>query len=330
MGSNLSDQCNVPVVFLVFNRPQHTARSFERIRAARPKRLFVVADGPRSTHPDDVRLCEETRKIAASPDWPCKLQTNFAEVNMGCRRRVSSGLDWVFDQCEEAIILEDDCVPCGSFFGFCSDLLERYRDDVRVVSIGGANFQLGHTRGEGSYYFSAYTHIWGWATWRRAWRLIDIELASWPAAREQGLLSSILEDPREVEYWTGIFEKSYRGEIDSWGYPWLFSSWMRNTLCAVANQNLVTNSGGGPEATHTTGDMKALGIPTQELTTIVHPAIVARDLAADQFHWEQHILYEFLCPPKPNALQRIRNALAIRTRLRSWFGNRTQLERRGG
>ena len=318
MNENLSSHEIAPVVFLVFNRPDAAARVFERIRAAKPKRLFVVADGPRPTQPEDVRLCEQTQRIATSLDWPCELQTNIASVNLGCRRRISSGLDWVFDRCPEAIILEDDCVPSDSFFEFCTVLLERFRNEARVMSIGGANFQLGHSRGSASYYFSAYTHIWGWATWRRAWERIDIHLASWPAARQKNWVASVLVNPEERKYWNEIFEKSYRGEIDSWGYPWLYSCWLESGLCAVANQNLVTNIGSGPQATHTKGDAKALGIPSTELTKIIHPRTVSRNTAADRFHWEQHILCDIIRERNTHGwLGRIRKKLAIRSRIRS-------------
>ena len=298
------------VVLLIFNRPECTTQVWQRIRAARPKQLFVVADGPRPPRPDDVRLCKETRKIVETPDWPCELQTNFSDTNMGCRQRVSSGLDWVFDQVLEAIILEDDCVPSPSFFPFCARLLERYRDDTRVTSISGSNLQLGRRRGSADYYFSRITHIWGWATWRRAWRQIDIDLGAWPEARNAGFLSSVLRDPRVIAYWTDIFDKTRRREIDSWGYPWFFTCLTRNGLTAVPNTNLVTNIGIGSDATHTKGDSSALGIPAGELWKFNHPAAVVHDEEADRFHWERHLL------GNRNWISKVRNSLAIRTRLR--------------
>jgi hypothetical protein len=297
-----------PVAFLVFNRPQHTARVFEAIRAARPRHLLVVADGPRPTRKEDVELCRETRKIVSSPDWPCELLTNFSEENMGCRLRVSSGLDWVFNQFPEAIILEDDCLPVSSFFPFCTTLLDRYRDDTRVMAIAGTNFQLGNTRGIASYYFSHYTHSWGWATWRRAWNRSDVPLASWPAAREEGWLSSVLDDPREVEYWTAVFDRTYCGKIDTWDYQWLFSCWAQSGLTAVANQNLVTNIGVGADATHTKRESRMLGLPTQELGECIHPTTIIRDKIADRF------LFEHFISRKPNWVRKVRDTLAIRAR----------------
>src|SRR5215831_13781675 len=167
-----------PVALFVFNRPKLTATVYERIRAARPRRLLVVADGPRPFRPEDRQLCRATRQIVSAPDWACELLTNFADENLGCGRRMSSGLDWVFQQCSEAIILEDDCVPCESFFSFCSEMLNRYREDARIMHVSGNNFQDGRTRGRGSYFFSRYTLSWGWATWRRAWSHYDVKVSS--------------------------------------------------------------------------------------------------------------------------------------------------------
>ena len=142
-----------PVAFLVFNRPDLTARVFERIAAARPQTLLLVADGPRNEN--EVATCDQVRNIITRVDWDCRVLTNFSDINLGCKRRVASGLDWVFSQVEEAIILEDDCLPSLSFFPFCQGLLERYRDDNRIFAIGGTNLQFGISRTEHSYYFSA-------------------------------------------------------------------------------------------------------------------------------------------------------------------------------
>lgn len=305
-----------PIVFLVFNRPGLTAQVYERIRAARPERFFVVADGPRRTHPEDRDLCRETRGIVCSPDWPCELQVNLSDTNLGCRRRISSGLDWVFDQVEEAIVLEDDCVPNKSFFEFCSTLLNRFRDEKNVMSIGGSNFQMGHQRGIGSYYFSGITHIWGWATWRRAWRQIDIDLKGWPAVRDSRSLPTLVADKRWQAHWYETFEKTYRGEIDSWGFPWFFTCWCRNALTVVPNVNLVTNIGCGPEATHTKGKTDQLYMATRELDELVHPSQLSRNRAADDFLWRCHILRPLREQRRRNGLvARLRKAAAIRTRL---------------
>src|SRR5687767_13684909 len=163
-----------PVALLVFNRPQATARVFEAVARARPPRLLVVADGPRADRPDDGELCHQTRAIIERVDWPCEVMKDYSDTNLGCRKRVSSGLDWVFSNVADAIILEDDCLPEPSFFPFCEELLERYRDDERVAMIRAGNFLEGRRVASTSYYFSRWFHIWGWATWARAWKHNDV------------------------------------------------------------------------------------------------------------------------------------------------------------
>ncbi len=312
----LSNGDIAPVALLVFNRPRLTARVYERIRAARPKRLLIVADGPRPNRPEDAELCRETRRIVSSPDWPCELMMNVSDVNLGCRRRVSSGLDWVFHECSEALILEDDCLPCGSFFEFASTMLRHYRDDTRVMHVSGDNFQNGRLRGDGSYYFSRYPLTFGWATWRRAWRHYDVDMAMWPTAYRERWLDSILDDPAEVRYWTAKFDGVYRGHIDTWDYQWLFTCWSQSGLSVLPNRNLVTNIGWGEDATHFREEHSTLGIPTQALDDCCrHPSSVIRHKEADRFTYTMHIA------ERPRlagltGLSRLRARLSIRSRVR--------------
>ncbi|HEY9295856.1 MAG TPA: glycosyltransferase family 2 protein, partial [Phormidium sp.] len=205
---------------------------FQQIRAAQPSRLLVVADGPRNA--EEVQLCQEARAVTEQIDWSCEVLRNYSDVNLGCRNRVASGLDWAFAQVEEAIILEDDCLPHPDFFDFCRTLLNYYRNDNRVWVISGNNFQNGHWRGDGSYYFSRYNHCWGWATWSRAWQHLDEDLSTWPKLRDSNLLGSILEDPVELRYWHNIFEKLYtENKPDTWDYRWTYTCWINNGLTVL-------------------------------------------------------------------------------------------------
>ncbi len=285
------------------------------MRAARPRRLLVVADGPRPSRPGEAELCEAARKIVVAPDWPCELVTNFADKNLGCRQWVSSGLEWVFKVCPEAIILEDDCVPCSSFFTFCSLMLKHYREDARIMHISGINFQGGARRGPGSYYFSRYSLSWGWASWRRAWSHYDVTVGDWPAVRADGWLSSILDDAEEIDYWTKIFDKLHDGQIDTWDYQWLFSCWRQQGLSIHPNENLVTNIGAGPDATHFQQANNTLGIPTRELEECVHPPAVIRDKEADRFIFEESINVKQLIK-KQNWFRSARKRLALGTRIK--------------
>jgi len=278
-----------PIAFLVFNRPQTTQRVFATIAKAKPPKLLVVADGPRSTHPDDADKCAQVRKIATAVDWECEVLTDFADVNIGLRKRISSGLDWVFAQVEEAIVLEDDCLPDPTFFQFCDDLLDRYRHDERVMTITGANYQRGLRRSTDSYYFSRYPHIWGWATWRRAWQHYDVRMSAWPKVRDEQRLSDILNDPWAERYWTKLFQRTFTGEINTWDYQWVFACWLQSGLSIIPNENLVSNIGFGPEATHTVGISELANMSVQSLGfPLRHPVTMIRDTHADRITQKYH------------------------------------------
>src|SRR5215471_798922 len=273
---------DVPIAMLVFNRPEQTRRVFERVRIAQPRRLLVVADGPRQGRTREVELCSETREIFRFVDWDCEVLTNFARENMGCRKRVATGLTWVFDNAEEAIILEDDCLPDISFFPFCQELLIRYRDDQRIMAISGDNFQFGKRRTSDSYYFSRYVHVWGWASWRRAWRHYDDEIRFWPELRDGGWLQDVLGNRRAVAWWTRVYQDVHAGKIDTWDYQWQLAIWAQNGLVVLPNQNLVSNIGFTPQATHTDTESPLAQLPTVPLDfPIRHPSCLIRDVNAD-------------------------------------------------
>ena len=273
-----------PVVFLVFNRPDTTIKVFEEIRRARPPKLLLVADGPRAEKAGEAEKCEAVRSIIETVDWPCEVLKNFSEVNLGCRKRISSGLDWAFDQVEEAIILEDDCLPHPSFFRFCEELLARYRDDERIFLISGDNYQFGRQRSKDSYYFSRYCHIWGWATWRRSWRHYDATISKWPLIKEGRWLQDILGDRNAFCYWTGIMDMVYEGKIDTWDYQLNLCSWLRNALNIMPNVNMVSNIGFGADATHDKNESPLSNMAVSEMVfPLIHPDSTIRDSIADAY-----------------------------------------------
>jgi hypothetical protein len=278
---------DVPIAFLIFNRPELTGRVFAQIARVKPRRLLVIADGPRTD--SEAAKCEAARAVIDRVDWECDVSTNYSKVNLGCKQRVASGLEWVFENCEEAIILEDDCLPHDSFFRFCAELLEQYRDNERVMAIGGNNFQFGRERGPHSYYFSGYTHIWGWASWRRAWKHFDLEMKQWPILREDAWLDELLGDPAAVKHWRETLDINYQGSIDTWDIPWLFTCWVQNGLTALPNKNLVSNIGFGADATHTKTDIYGVAcLPMDEaIFPLNHPTSVERDVEADKFTFER-------------------------------------------
>lgn len=242
------------VLFIVFSRPDTTARVFEAIRAARPARLYVAADGPRAGRAGEAERCAEVRRIATAIDWPCTLHTLFRDANLGCKRGVSSAIDWFFENEAEGIILEDDILPQPAFFPYCEALLDRYRDDQRVAMISGCSF-IGDPAQQADYVFSRYLHVWGWASWRRAWQHYDVDMAGWPGRAASARLVQVLGGRADViAYWTSAFDAVQRGDIDTWDYQWVYSSWMADMLAIMPNGMLIDNLGYGDGATHTAGD----------------------------------------------------------------------------
>jgi len=272
------------VLFLVFNRPDTTAQVFDAIRKAKPPRLYVAADGPRADRVGEKEKVARVREIATAVDWPCEVKTLFREENLGCKYAVSGGITWFFEHEEQGIILEDDCLPHPDFFMFCETLLDRYATDKRVWVITGDNFQNGVRRGEASYYFSRYNHVWGWASWRRAWQKADMDIRFWLEWKTSPAWSEFWPDSVARKYWEKIFDRMYRAEIDTWDYPWTASVWYHGGLTATPNVNLVSNIGFGPDSTHTAfADSPLAGMATKSISEIRHPAAVEQDAVADRY-----------------------------------------------
>jgi hypothetical protein len=283
-------QLHTPVAFMIFNRPDTTRRVFEEIRKVQPPKLLVIADGARENHSSDQQNCEATRKIVEQIDWECEVLKNYSDHNLGCRDRVSSGLDWVFTQVPEAVILEDDCLPDPSFFRFCEELLIRYRDDHRVMHISGNNFQNSKSRTNNSYYFSRYNHCWGWASWRRAWQHYDVDMKLWNVISDSNWLLDIFENKTSVKSWNRNFQEIYDHITDSWDYQWTFACWVQNGLSILPNTNLVSNIGFSKSATHTFRKNLFANMPTQTLDfPLQHPVSMIRDRQADKF--TEHVIY---------------------------------------
>jgi hypothetical protein len=285
------------VAFIIFNRPQLTERVFAQIAKARPRKLLVIADGPRTRYPDDERNCAAARAVIDGVDWDCEILTNYSDVNLGCASRVATGLTWVFNNVEEAVVLEDDCVPNASFFQFCDELLEYYRNDERVMHISGNNCLSVGRRISGSYLFSIYTLSWGWATWRRAFRHYDPAIKLWPALRRTQWLCDLLGEPSAVERWQRTFDRTYADirAVNTWDYQWLFACWAQHGLSILPRNNLVCNIGYGRNATHTTSvNNKNANVAASEMTfPITHPQFMIRDREIDQKIFDQVV-----CPRK--------------------------------
>ncbi|MEB2286787.1 MAG: glycosyltransferase family 2 protein [Anaerolineae bacterium] len=272
---------NIPIAFVIYKRPDVTRRVFAAIAAARPRRLYVIADGPRDE--SEAARCAETRAIIEGVNWPCEVFTDYAETNLGLKRRNSSGMDWVFAHEERAIILEDDNLSDPTFFRYCADLLDHYRDDERIMQIAGTNPLRGAYRPQASYFFTGYMHTWGWATWRRAWQHFDVTMSQWadPQVREHVL--SQFSNLRERDFWFHQWSQCYEGKIDSWSFGWSFACRARDGLSVMPRHNLISNIGFGLEATHTLVRNRVAAMPTQPMTfPLRHPTTVMRDVEADR------------------------------------------------
>lgn len=274
---------STPVVFFIFNRPDTTRQVFEAIRRARPSKLLVVADGPREQREGEVKKCAAVRAIVEHVDWECEVLRNYSDSNLGCKKRIASGLNWAFEQVEQAIILEDDCLPHPTFFRFCDELLEKYRENDKVMHISGDNFQFGKKHGNASYYFSRYAHIWGWATWRRAWRNFDVNIEQWCSAKNKNVFLEEFEVLAEKRFWETAWNRVCAGEVDAWGYQWAFTGIARKGLSIMPNVNLVSNIGFGEDSTHTTMKSRVANIPTTEMRfPLIHPQECVHNIEADE------------------------------------------------
>jgi hypothetical protein len=295
-----------PVALIVFNRPDTTARVAAAIGQAAPPKVFVVADGPRLDQPGEAEKCAATRAVIDRIDWPCEVVKKYSDVNLGCGRGPAAGLDWVFQQTDRAIILEDDCLAHPSFFPYCDELLEKYCDDERIMQIAGSNFQSGHKRGLHSYFFSRFKICWGWATWRRAWQHMDMSVKLWPEFRDTPWLHDLVDNPRALRHWAEKFEEAHRagGRVDYWDYQWLFATWTQNGLCIMPNVNMISNIGFNNEATHTRwSGSKWAALPLEEMTLpLQHPPVVERNKEADDFFVQKVVLTDL--PQPKGVLQR--------------------------
>ena len=239
---------NIPIVIFTYKRPSHTQKLLDAIKKVNPKTIYIVADGPKNKK--EAIKTQEVTSVVNSKKWASNIYIYISKKNLGLRRRVASGLDWVFENTDTAIILEDDLIPDKSFFYFCEEMLDKYKNNHQIVSIAGYNKKEKVSIKE-SYYFSKYVESWGWATWRRAWDLYDDKMQNWPQLKNTSWLSQQLNNPILVKYWKQIFNRVYSSKINSWAYRWMYSSFINSGLTIVPKSNLIEYHGYGEGATHT-------------------------------------------------------------------------------
>lgn len=246
-------QMKTAVAMIIFNRPDTTKEVFEAIRQAKPPKLYIISDAPREGREEEKKKVAETRGyVEQHVDWDCEVMKNYAESNMGCKKRVASGITWLFEHEEAAIILEDDCVPKQEFFRYAQEMLEKYRDDESVYMVSGTNDLPGYEM-KGDYTFSHFASIWGWASWRRAWsKHYDINMDRWPEVKSEGKLRPMFSNALQYRLFVRDADKIHAGLVDTWDLQWVFTILDHNGVGITPKGNLIHNIGCGREdATHT-------------------------------------------------------------------------------
>lgn len=277
---------NTPILFLIFNRPDTTKQVFERIREIKPTKLYVAADGASEDKPGELDRCKETRAIIDQVDWACEVKTLFRDKNLGCKIAVSEAITWFFEQEEYGVILEDDCLPDLSFFPFCEELLIRYKDDDRIGHIGGNNFFPGIVNTSLSYDFCSFSHIWGWASWRRVWKNYDVNFRYWgEAEKDKNKRNSLFTSLREKIYFSSAITDAVEGRngINTWDTQYFFMLRTQHQLSIYPSVNLVTNIGvGDANGTHTTKKNERVCIPLKQIFfPLTHPSYILSNCEID-------------------------------------------------
>ena len=282
-----------PIIFLIFKRPEETKLVWEQIRKAQPKKLFIVADGARND--EEKKMVEAARAVVENIDWSCEVMRDYSETNLGCRKRVASGITWAFNQLQNdtdgAVILEDDCLPDQSFFSYCDEMLEKYKNTPEILHIGGTNFQDKNDKfllslGKDSYYFSHIAQIWGWATWKRAWKLYDTGMITWEEMKGSKALRAVFPNRLSYDYWELMFDRLARNETDTWDIAWTYTCFKEQGLAIMPKVNLISNIGSTTGATHKASAFSHL--PTVPLLfPLAHPQKIAANKEADIFTYKK-------------------------------------------
>jgi GT2 family glycosyltransferase len=286
----------VPVLFVIFNRPDTTEKVFSVIKQYQPEKLYIASDGSRNSKPHEKEIVEHTRQLVLDGiDWECEVKTLFRKTNVGCGYGVSGAISWFFEQEEQGIILEDDCYASPSFFLYCEELLIKYSHHDQIKMIGGNNFQKGNQRGEGSYYFSHYPTTWGWATWRRAWTLFNSDASNATADIKSGKLDHVLRSPQEKKYWVRSLRIADNNKNKIWDYQFYYEIWINKGICITPNKNLVVNLGFFDNGTHYfLKDSTKLNVKCENLDfPLVHPQNRIVNKIADKFTFDNFYSHSF-------------------------------------
>jgi hypothetical protein len=249
-------QFKTPVLFCIFNRPDVTKKTFTTLSKIKPKVLYIAADGARDFIAGEADLCLRTRKVTENINWDCKVFRLYRNSNLGCGKAISSAIDWFFENVDQGIILEDDCLPKPYFFKFVEDMLEKYKYDEKIMHISGDNFFESNLLGLVSPMFTKYPHVWGWATWKRAWMKYDYNMKIWRRANLLSKINSIEGGLLNKLYWTAKFDSVAYKITNTWDYQWIYANFKNSANSVFPSTNLVKNIGFGVDSTHTKKESK--------------------------------------------------------------------------
>jgi hypothetical protein len=277
---------HTPVLFIIYNRPDLTFKVFEAIQKVKPSRLYITADGPNTLKKDDEALCSQSRSVINRIDWDCALKVQMKKNNIGCKLHLSNAINWFFNNEEEGIILEDDTLPNESFFHYCAELLNYYRNDCTIGHIGGNFFNKDFPVLDGSYYYSKYPHVWGWATWRRAWKLYDVAVSTFPNTLINDSFNKYFNSGFEKYTFYNKFNQVYLNKKDTWYEQWLYTLWYNDMYSITPKFNLVSNLDFDKGTAHIKWRKNFANIPTRKLTAISHPVIKEPDFIADKLSYK--------------------------------------------
>lgn len=315
---------NTAVLFIVFNRPETTAKVFEAIRCAAPTRLYVAADGSREGDKEENERCKQVREIATNVDWDCEIKTLFSDHNLGCKHGCVSAIDWFFENEEMGIILEDDVLPDHTFFQFCEELLIKYYDDSKVMHINGTNFSKNYSDSKNSYFFSKLPIIWGWASWRRTWEKYDSEIASWRYVNKNEIFKKNNFNYIVKSFWSRNFDSVYNNKKDTWCHQYDYFIWSSQGSSVTPSKNLINNIGFGEHATHTVESLgSGSNMESFEMEfPLVHPLKENIDMKYDNelfrdhykcnfFYYALYIIYDYF-PIIKMIKQKIKNSINLK------------------
>jgi len=273
-----------PVCVWFYARHENLRRILSLVASYRPPRLYLISDGPREDRPQDAELCRLARLAAEeSITWPCKVMRNYSDANLGPKMRIVSGIDWVFQQEESAIFLEDDTIPHPTFFPYCEALLNHYREDQRVMHVGGSNPLSGRVPCQDSYLFSRYFQIWGFATWRRTWNMYDVNMTQWPRFREEKALHAFYSQEDMCRWMTNMFDSTCAGHTITWDVQLFFACLFNNGLSIVPCKNLISNIGYEGFHASASTDVHNMGLPVEPIdwANLKHPRYICPSFEYD-------------------------------------------------